>query len=73
MRIEFLTKPDCNNSTVMHGRLLTLLDPMEYAVVDLLELPPDDPRRGYDTPTLLLDGEDPFGAVPRTDLNVGPT
>jgi hypothetical protein len=73
MKIELLTKPDCDNSTLMYGRLLEFLDPREFDVVDLTRLPSGDLRRGYYAPTLLLGGADLLGAVPRTDPSIDPT
>ena len=71
--IQFLTKRSCSNAPVMHERMLQIFDADEFAVVDLGELPPDDPRLGYDTPTVLVDGRDVFGSVPRLDLSVPPS
>lgn len=38
----------------------------DYTVIQQAALPPDDPRTGYPTPTILLNGKDIFGlAVPK--------
>lgn len=38
----------------------------DYTVIQQATLPPDDPRTGYPTPTILLNGKDIFGlAVPK--------
>ncbi len=72
MRIEFLTKPKCEPSEVMYPRVVEVLGADGFEVVDVAQLPLDDVRRGYDTPTLLLDGVDAFGSVPRRDLTLPP-
>jgi hypothetical protein len=73
MRIEFLTKPDCAPSELMHERLKEALGAESFTVVDLTKIDPANPRRGYDTPTVLVDGSDLFAAIPRDDLSVPPT
>lgn len=73
MKIEFLTKPNCEPSQVMHRRMFEVLSENEFATIDVLRLPADDVRRGYDTPTLLVDGVDVFGSVPRSDLSIPPS
>lgn len=73
MRVEYLTKPDCEPSELMLPRMIAALRPDEFETVDVTSLPADDPRRGYDTPTILVDGTDPFGFVPRTDLGAKPS
>lgn len=73
MRIEFLTKRNCAPSEEMHLLMLEALGAEGFTSVDLTELPSGDVRRGYDTPTLLVDGRDVFGSVPREDLTVPPS
>jgi len=73
MKIEFLTKPNCAPSAEMHHLMLEVLGVEGFDAVDLTELSADDVRRGYDTPTLLVDGRDVFGSVPREDLTVPPS
>ncbi len=72
MRIEYLTKPQCEPSVAMHPRVVEAVGAEGFEVVDLTRLPSGDVRRGYDTPTLLVDGADLFGLVPRTDLAAPP-
>jgi hypothetical protein len=72
MKIEYLTKPNCEPSEAMYPRLVEVLGAEGFETVDLTQLHVDDVRRGYDTPTLLVDGVDPFRSVPRTDLTVPP-
>jgi hypothetical protein len=73
VRIEFLTKQNCAPSAEMHLLMIEALGAEGFNAVDLTELPSDDVRRGYDTPTLLVDGVDVFGSVPRDDLSVPPS
>jgi hypothetical protein len=47
--------------------------PNSYTVVDLDTLPQDDVRRGYPTPTVLVDGADLFGMAAPTQPNPQPT
>jgi hypothetical protein len=35
--------------------------PADYTLIHQGSLPPDDPRTGYPTPTILLNGKDIFG------------
>ncbi len=72
MRIEFLTKPDCEASEAMYPRVVEVLGADGFVAVDITQLSLDDGRRGYDTPTLWVDGADLFGLVPRTDLAAPP-
>ncbi len=64
--IEFLGTGSCANSPVMEGNLKAALvmKGMEevYGVIDVKQLPESDFRRGYGTPTVLVNGEDIFGA-----------
>lgn len=53
--------------------MFEVLSENEFATIDVLRLPADDVRRGYDTPTLLVDGVDVFGSVPRSDLSIPPS
>jgi hypothetical protein len=72
MTIEYLTKPKCEPSEAMLPRVVDVLGHEGFVSVDMMQLPMDDVRRGYDTPTLLVDGVDVFGSVPRTDFSVPP-
>ncbi len=64
-RLSFLGREGCVNTPVLLQNLKTAVDSsnvsIEYNVFDQLELSSSDPRRGYPTPTILLDGNDIFG------------
>lgn len=64
-RISFLGREGCVNTPKLLANLESALEAssitIEYATFDQLKLPESDPRRGYPTPTILLDGEDIFG------------
>jgi hypothetical protein len=64
----FVTRDGCILTDQMRGNLDAALDKLgrggAYQVIDLASLPADDPRRGYPTPTILLDGRDLFGMLP---------
>ncbi len=64
--IEFLGTSSCANSPVMEGNLKAALamKGMEevYSLIDIKQLPASDYRRGYGTPTVLVNGMDIFGA-----------
>lgn len=64
--VELLVRPGCANSTVLEERLENVLGSTgtTMSVVDQEDLAPDDYRRGYSTPTVLVDGQDLFG-LPR--------
>ena len=73
MTVQFLMTGNCRQSMACYIALMKALParvPVE--VVDLHELPPDDPRRGFDSPTILVDGRDLFGESPRLDLSLPP-
>ena len=63
--IELLTRSGCVQTDVMRVRteaaIKALAFSTSYSVVDLDTLPADDVRRGYPTPTVLIDGVDLFG------------
>ena len=68
--IELLGFPDCPNTPVMRDQLvaaLALLAPgWTFAETNQEQLPAGDLRRGYPTPTVLVNGRDLFGLpVPR--------
>lgn len=68
-QLVFLTRGDCANTVTMRANLDDALKGMgaapDYAFVALESLPPNDPRTGYPTPTILLTDRDLFGmAVP---------
>ena len=64
-RVVFLTRAGCVNTPVMRNHLdaaIEALDlPANYIVIDQGTLDTTDARRGYPTPTLLLDDRDLFG------------
>lgn len=64
-RIAFLGREGCANTPKLLANLESALkvagSSMAYTEVDQLKLPATDPRRGYPTPTILLDGKDIFG------------
>lgn len=64
MRIELLGFPGCPNTPAMRTNLLSALSPGERAAfrdVNQERLAAADPRRGWPTPTVLVDGRDLFG------------
>ena len=64
--IEFLGTGSCANSPVMEKNLQEALAlkglAATYNFIDIKELPDSDYRRGYGTPTVLVNGMDIFGA-----------
>jgi hypothetical protein len=68
--LTLLTEADCQHARTLDENLdyalRTLGWATSYTVVDLSTLPPDDARRGYGTPTILVNGADLFGLVPST-------
>ena len=66
IKIEFLGTGSCANSPIMEKKLqeaLALKGLAEtYSYIDIRKLPESDFRRGYGTPTVLVNGEDIFGA-----------
>ena len=63
--IEMLTREGCINSPVMLRHLRKAIRVTDarggLKIVDQGALLADDPRRGYATPTVLINGTDPFG------------
>ena len=63
--LVFLTRDGCVQTEQMRERLDAALAeagwPPEYQVVTLASLAPDNPRRGYPTPTVLYEGRDLYG------------
>lgn len=68
MELTFLTREGCaaTQAMLMNAKeaLGAMTDPPPMRVVDLDSLAGDDIRRGYPTPTLLVNGADAFG-LPR--------
>lgn len=66
LTIQFLTRDGCKNTRKMLARLKDALGRLDQRVdleiVHQAGLRQDDPRIGYPTPTLLIDGKDIFGS-----------
>lgn len=67
--VVFLTRDGCVTSPILRANLDAALSALkmstDYTVVDQGELDANDPRSGYPSPTILVDGKDMFGmAVP---------
>jgi len=66
--VTFLTREGCPKSPAMYANLMAALAkhawPGEPVTVDIGDLPKDDPRTGYGTPTVLVNGTDLFGVKP---------
>jgi hypothetical protein len=64
--IEFLGTDSCANSPIMEKNLQDALAlkgmAVDYRFLDIKKLPESDYRRGYGTPTVLVNGNDLFGA-----------
>jgi len=64
-QVTFLTRAGCPKSPAMYANLQAALAHREWTgdpiTIDLGDLPKDDPRTGYGTPTVLVDGLDLFG------------
>ncbi len=65
MRIELLTRDGCRNTPAMRDHLREALRRLgadaPFATLDIGRLPGSDPRRGYSTPTVLVESRDLFG------------
>mgnify|MGYP000892102759 FL=1 len=65
MKLEFLTRDGCKNTPTMLANveqaLASIGSPHELNIVHQAALSPDDPRTGYPTPTILVNGLDIFG------------
>lgn len=63
--IEFLTRDGCANTPIMIESFRSALRSenadLSFALVDIGKLPDTDPRTGYATPTVLVDGRDLLG------------
>jgi hypothetical protein len=73
MTVQFLMTGNCRQSMACYVALMRSFParvPVEVVALD--ELAPDDARRGFDSPTILVDGRDLFGESPRSDLSVPP-
>lgn len=62
MKVELLGFPGCPNTPAMRAHLReALADPAAFDDVNQEALPESDPRRGWPTPTILVNGRDLFG------------
>jgi hypothetical protein len=63
--VVFLTRYGCVNTDTVRARLdealVSLKQPITYPVIDVATLATTDPRGGYGTPTVLVNGQDLFG------------
>ena len=70
MKIELLGFPGCPDTPAMrrslHAAIESLGSGLTYDDVNQESLARDDPRRGWPTPTVLVNGEDLFGLAPPT-------
>jgi hypothetical protein len=75
--IEFLGRSDCIHSPTMEKNLVSALETSgidkKYKYIDLASLPTNDYRRGYGTPTILINGEDLFGMPKPKPIASAPT
>lgn len=73
--VELLGFAGCPNTPAMRARLVDALKRSGYESrvtdVDLEALAPDDPRRGYAAPTILVGSVDLFGAEPSPGGHIG--
>ena len=64
--IEFLGTDSCPNSPIMEKNLQEAMAvkglAATYEFIDIKKLPESDYRRGYGTPTVLVNGKEIFGA-----------
>ncbi|MBL4809141.1 MAG: hypothetical protein JKY43_03665 [Phycisphaerales bacterium] len=71
--VEFLYFDGCPNTPPFRGSLESALDQTDgyeaLTPIDMTTLAEDDIRRGYGSPTILVDGRDLFGAgVPDSSM-----
>ena len=75
--IEFLGRSDCPHSPAMEKNFVSALETSgidkKYKYIDLASLPANDYRRGYGTPTVLINGEDLFGMPKPMPIASAPT
>ena len=75
--IQFLGRSDCPHSPAMEKNLSSALEnsgmKIKYKYIDLASLPTNDYRRGYGTPTVLINGEDLFGMARPMPTAAAPT
>lgn len=72
--VELLSFPGCPSAAVLRKNLITALDDLgakiTVADVNLESLPRDDERRGFGSPTVLVNGKDLFGAKPDSPVHL---
>ena len=65
VELEFLTRDGCRNTPQLLENLKAAISSgklrARFAVVHQGTLPPEDPRNGYPTPAILVNGRDVFG------------
>ena len=75
--IEFLGRSDCIHSPAMEKNLVSALEASglekKSKYINLASLPTKDYRRGYGTPTVLINGEDLFGMPKPKPIASAPT
>ena len=75
--IEFLGRHSCSHSPTMEKNFVSALKKVgienKYKYIDLASLPVDDFRRGYGTPTVLINGVDLFGMPRPMPTTAAPT
>ena len=68
MRVQLLYFDGCPNTPAMRESLREAVqsidDQIEIEEIDFAQLPATDRRRGYGSPTVLLNGADLMGSVP---------
>jgi len=74
-KIELLGFPGCPNTPTLRANLASALETMgdgwTFVEVNQEQLPELDLRRGYPTPTILVDGRDLYGMPMPTDTARG--
>ena len=74
---ELLGKSDCIHTPKMEKNFVSALEATgvdkKYKYIDLASLPTNDYRRGYGTPTVLINGEDLFGMPKPKPIASAPT
>lgn len=74
MKVEVLGFGDCPNTPEFLNRIEAAADRLtgvKVVYVDQESLPADDIRRGYPTPTALVNGQDIFGMPAPTSPSMG--
>lgn len=69
--VELLGFGGCPNVAVLQRSTRRAVERLgnswRLSIVDQAALPPDDPRRGYGSPSVLVDGREVFGERPTGD------